>query len=137
MSRLRAALVTPLTGRLARFGRESATALTLWAGHAANLPPPWTGVDLEVLDAGEDAGPAMRAAADLQPDVLFGPYGSSTMLAAARAADRVVWNHGGERLGRRVGGLGAGDPAEPLREPAGVRSLVGLGGGGGRPLSRA
>lgn len=95
MSRLRAALVTPLTGRLARFGRESATALTLWAGHAANLPPPWTGVDLEVLDAGEDAGPAMRAAADLQPDVLFGPYGSSTMLAAARAADRVVWNHGG------------------------------------------
>ena len=30
-----AALVTPLTGKLARFGRESATALTLWAEHAA------------------------------------------------------------------------------------------------------
>ena len=38
MPHLRAALVTPLSGKLARFGQESATALTLWAEHAAELP---------------------------------------------------------------------------------------------------
>ena len=37
MPGLRADLVTPLTGKLALFGRESATALTLWAEHAADL----------------------------------------------------------------------------------------------------
>jgi branched-chain amino acid transport system substrate-binding protein len=37
----------------------------------------------------------MRAALDTRPDVLFGPYGSSTMLAAMRVTNRVVWNHGG------------------------------------------
>ena len=31
MHRLRATLVTPLSGKLTRFGRESAAALTLWA----------------------------------------------------------------------------------------------------------
>lgn len=46
MPGLRAALVTPLTGKLAHSGRESATALTLWAESAAELPAPWTGVDL-------------------------------------------------------------------------------------------
>ena len=95
MPGLRAALVTPLTGPLARFGRESATALTLWAEHAAELPAPWSGVDLEVWDAGPDPGAAMRAAAETRADVLFGPYGSSPALAAARATERVVWNHGG------------------------------------------
>lgn len=94
MTRLHAALVTPLTGSLDRFGREGAAALTLWAEHAADLPPPWTGVDLDVLDANPDPAAAARAAGT-HPGVLFGPYGSSTTLAAARATDRVVWNHGG------------------------------------------
>jgi branched-chain amino acid transport system substrate-binding protein len=95
MPRLRATLVTPLSGKLARFGRESATALRLWAEHAAELPARWTGVDLEVLDADLDPGAATRAAADAHPDVLFGPYGSSPSVSAARATDRVIWNHGG------------------------------------------
>jgi branched-chain amino acid transport system substrate-binding protein len=92
---LRATLVTPLSGKLARFGRESATALTLWAEQAAELPAPWIGVDLESFDADPDPGAAMRAAAETRPDVLFGPYGSSPALAATCATDRVVWNHGG------------------------------------------
>jgi ABC-type branched-subunit amino acid transport system substrate-binding protein len=95
MSRLRAIVVTPLTGSLIRFGRESAKALTLWAEHAAELPPSCTGVDLDVLDANPDPGGAMQAAVEARPDALFGPYGSGTTLAAARATDRVIWNHGG------------------------------------------
>ena len=102
MSELRAALVTPLTGSLARFGRESAAALTLWAEHAADLPPLWTGVDLDVLDADPDPEAAMRAAIEARPDVLFGPYGSSTTVAAASVTGRAIWNHGGatSRLSR-------------------------------------
>jgi branched-chain amino acid transport system substrate-binding protein len=95
MTRLRAALVTPLSGPLAPFGRAAALGLTLWAEHAARLPPPWTEVELAVRDTATDPGASMRAAVDTHPDVLFGPYGSSTMLAAMRATDRVVWNHGG------------------------------------------
>ncbi len=95
MSRLRAALVTPLTGPLADFGRAGAVALALWAEHAARLPPTWTGVDLDVRDANPDPGAAMRAAVGNRPDVLFGPYGSSTTVAAARAPDGVVCNHRG------------------------------------------
>ncbi len=95
MTRLRAALVTPLSGPLAPFGRAAAIGLALWAEHAARLPPPWTGVALDVRDTGTDPGASMRAAVATHPDVLFGPYGSSTMLAAMRATDRVVWNHGG------------------------------------------
>ena len=83
MPRLRAHLVTPLSGNLALFGRESAAALTLWAEHAAELPAPWSGVDLEVWNADPDPGAATRAAAGARPDVLFGPYGSSPALAAA------------------------------------------------------
>src|SRR5438105_9141854 len=95
MTTLRAALVTPLTGPLATFGRASATGLAVWAKHAARLPAPWTKVELDVRDTGSDSGAAMRAAVETRPDVLFGPYGSSTMLAAMRVTDRVVWNHGG------------------------------------------
>lgn len=95
MPGLRAALVTPLTGKLAGFGRAGATALTLWADHAAELPAPWTGVDLEVWDAAPDPGAAVRAAVAARPDILFGPYGSSPTVAAANATDRVIWNHGG------------------------------------------
>lgn len=65
MPKLRAALVTPTTGPLARFGRESAKALTLWAERAADLPAPWTGVELAVLDADPDPGAALRGAARL------------------------------------------------------------------------
>ena len=95
MTKLRAALVTPLSGPLAPFGRATATGLALWARHAARLSPPWTGVELDVRDTATDPGAAMRAAIDASPEVLFGPYGSSTMLAAMRVTDRVVWNHGG------------------------------------------
>jgi branched-chain amino acid transport system substrate-binding protein len=95
MTKLRAALVTPLSGSLATFGHASATGLTLWARYAARLPPPWTGVELDIRDTADDPEAPMRAAIDTHPDVLFGPYGSSTMLAAMRVNDRVVWNHGG------------------------------------------
>src|SRR5260221_14312753 len=95
MSKLRAALVTPLTGPLASYGRAAAAGLTLWATQSANLPPPWTGVELEVRDTANDPAAAMRAVIDTQPDVLFGPYGSSTMLAPARVANRGGGNHGG------------------------------------------
>src|SRR6266581_4964236 len=99
---LRAALVTPLTGPLASFGQACATGLTLWARHAARLPPPWTGVELDVRDIGSDVRASMRAAMNDHPDVLFGPYGSNTMLAAARSCKRVIWNHSGatSRLSR-------------------------------------
>src|SRR6266516_7056014 len=95
VTNLRATLVTPLTGPLAPFGQACATGLSLWARYAARLPPPWTGVELDVRDTAADPEAAMRAAIDTYPEVLFGPYGSSTMLAAMRATDRVVWNHGG------------------------------------------
>lgn len=102
MARLHAALVTPLTGPLSLFGRTCATALTLWAKRAANLPSPWTAVELDVRDTGSDVGAAVRAALETRPDVLFGPYGSGPMLSAARACERVLWNHGGasSRLAR-------------------------------------
>jgi len=95
MSKLRAALVTPLSGSLATFGRASATGLTLWARYAARLPSPWTGVELDIRDATADPAAAVRAAIDSRPNVVFGPYGSSTMITAMRATNRVVWNHGG------------------------------------------
>src|SRR5229473_5230236 len=95
MTKLRVALVTPLTGPLAPFGQASSIALALWAEHAAHLPPPWTGVELDVRDISNHPAAAIRVVLDTHPDVLFGPYGSSTMLAAMRVTDRVVWNHGG------------------------------------------
>ncbi len=102
MATLRVALVTPLTGPLGLFGRAGATALRVWAKHAAHLPSPWTEIDLDVLDSGSDVGAAIRTAVAKQPDVLFGPYGSGPMLSAARACKRVLWNHGGasSRLAR-------------------------------------
>lgn len=95
MATLRVALVTPLTGPLSLFGKTSATALTLWAKRAANLPSPWTGIELDVRDTGSDVSAAIRAALETQPDVLFGPYGSGPMIQAARSCERVLWNHGG------------------------------------------
>jgi len=92
---LRAALVTPLSGPLAAFGQAGAVALKLWAARAAALPRPWTRVELEVLDGHPSAGAAARQASARQPHVIFGPYGSGPAIAAVRATERMVWNHGG------------------------------------------
>lgn len=95
MSVIQAAVVTPVTGPLAMYGQAGVAALRIWAEAAANLPPPWLGVQLEVHDAHPDPATAMREAAEVHPDVIFGPYGTSPAVAAIRATDRVVWNHGG------------------------------------------
>ncbi len=95
MAILRVALVTPLTGPLARFGRAGSTALDVWARQAARLPAGWRGVKLEVHDAHPNPAQAMSASTASHPDVVFGPYGSSPAVAAAAATDRLVWNHGG------------------------------------------
>lgn len=94
MATLNALCVTPLSGPLARYGRAVVEGLRLWAEEAAELPPPWSGVRLEVRDARPDPE---KALADLGPrtNVLFGPYGSGPTIRVARATDRVVWNHGG------------------------------------------
>src|SRR6266511_2351334 len=95
MAILRVALVTPLTGPLARVGRAGSTALDVWARQAARLPAGWRGVKLEVHDAHPNPAQAMSASTASHPDVVFGPYGSSPAVAAAAATDRLVWNHGG------------------------------------------
>src|SRR5712691_6337332 len=95
MTVLRAVLVTPLSGPLARFGSPGASALRLWATHAPALAAPWTSVDFEVVDAQPSAAAAMREAVARNPNVLFGPYGPGPAVAALPATRRVVWNHGG------------------------------------------
>jgi hypothetical protein len=86
--RLSAALVTPLSGPLARYGLSGATALRLWAAEA--------GVDLAIADAYPSAAAAVASvAARHRIDVLFGPYGAGPAVAAARATPTVLWNHGG------------------------------------------
>jgi branched-chain amino acid transport system substrate-binding protein len=92
MPRLRAALVTPLTGPLSGFGRAGAAALTLWAERSPGLPG---GFDLSMIDAHPDPAAAMRQAVAAHPDLVLGPYGSSPALAAVGATGRPVWNHGG------------------------------------------
>src|SRR2546423_14707310 len=76
MTRLRAALVTPLTGSLAPFGYASAVGLTLWARYVAHLPSPWDGGELPVQETPTDPAEAMHEAIATHPAVLFGPYGS-------------------------------------------------------------
>ncbi|HEY1324929.1 MAG TPA: ABC transporter substrate-binding protein [Streptosporangiaceae bacterium] len=93
---LRAALVTPLSGPLGRFGRAGAAALSLWAGWRGGGFP--AGIELTVFDAHPDPVTALRTAERLAPDLLFGPYGSSTTAAVAGATSRLVWNHGGARV---------------------------------------
>ncbi|HEY2594531.1 MAG TPA: hypothetical protein VGK33_11580 [Chloroflexota bacterium] len=83
----KAALVTPLTGPLARYGQVSAAALQLWA-HMAE-------VELDVVDASPSAATAVRAALERTPDVVFGPYGRGSAAAAARTLEVPMWNHGG------------------------------------------
>lgn len=95
MSELRALLATPLSGPLARFGRAGAAALRLWAAEAADLPPPWRRVRLDLHDAYPDPAAAMRSGSASEPHLVFGPYGSHPSLQALAATERVVWNHGG------------------------------------------
>jgi branched-chain amino acid transport system substrate-binding protein len=95
MTALRAVLVTPLSGPLARFGSAGATALRLWATHAPALGAPFTSIDLEVVDAHPSAAAATRRAVAQNPDVLFGPYGAGPAVNASQATRRVIWNHGG------------------------------------------
>lgn len=88
---LRAVLVTPLTGPLARYGEAGATALRLWAE--------WHGapIDLSIVDAYPDPVAAAREAERRRPDLLFGPYGSGQTTAVAATTDRLLFNHGGAR----------------------------------------
>jgi branched-chain amino acid transport system substrate-binding protein len=84
---VRAALVTPLSGPLAEYGRAGAIALGLWADQSA--------VELTVLDTHPDPTRAVTAAERTRPDLLFGPYGSGPAARVLSATDRLVWNHGG------------------------------------------
>jgi branched-chain amino acid transport system substrate-binding protein len=88
--------VTPLSGPLGGFGQAGATALSLWADwHGSRFP---AGAELTVVDAHPDPVAAVLRAERLAPDLLFGPYGSSTTAAVAGATSRLVWNHGGARV---------------------------------------
>ena len=72
-NRLRAVLVTPLSGPLARYGVDGADALALWADEAAWLPVGWQVVELARVDAHPDPAAAMRAALAKPPEVIFRP----------------------------------------------------------------
>jgi hypothetical protein len=123
---LRAVLVTPLSGQLARFGTAGAAALRLWATGTPGLCAPWTAVDVEVMDAHPAAGAAMRAAAARRPDLLFGPYGSGPAVAALAATGRTVWNHGGAtgRLRRPAFGHAVNVPAPAADYFAGALRVI-------------
>jgi branched-chain amino acid transport system substrate-binding protein len=105
---LRAALVTPLSGPLGGFGQAGAAALSLWADWPSDRPSDGHSdrhgsrfparVELTVVDAHPDPVAALRRAERTAPDLLFGPYGSSTTAAVAGATSRLVWNHGGARV---------------------------------------
>lgn len=95
MSELRALVVTPLSGPLARFGRTTAAGLRLWADQAVELPRPWRAVRLRVEDAHPDPVLAMQRGLGSSPHLIFGPYGSGPTLQVLGATNRVVWNHGG------------------------------------------
>lgn len=91
---MRAALVTPLSGPLAEFGRAGASALRLWA-RSADVPRSAGPVEFSVHDSGPGVPAALRSALDGRPDLLFGPYGSGQAAAMARGTGRLIWNHGG------------------------------------------
>jgi len=91
---VRAALVTPLSGPLAGYGRAGAAALELWAGWFAGRDA----VKLETYDAYPDPVNAVRRAERDGFDLLFGPYGSGPAASAAGATKHLMWNHGGARV---------------------------------------
>jgi branched-chain amino acid transport system substrate-binding protein len=59
------------------------------------LPEAYSGIDLTVRDSFPHTAVALQEALKEKPDLLFGPYGSGPMLAAARTTSRIIWNHGG------------------------------------------
>src|ERR671934_67866 len=83
MGPLRAALVTPISGPLARFGTAGAAALRLWAMRASGVPAPWTGVELEVIDAYPSAATAMGR--ELGLELRATPYAPGQVAPAADA----------------------------------------------------
>lgn len=91
-ARLRAGACLSLTGRFAPFGQQAANGLRLWADTS--------GIDLTVVDDGSDPQvlkQRLPAVAD-EADVLFGPYSTLLMRAAAPIAEhagRLLFNHGG------------------------------------------
>ena len=91
MNRIRAAMVTPLTGPLSMYGRATWAAMRLWVEEIVAD----CSVDLKFYDAHPDPVEAVRRAEFFGPDVLFGPYGRGPALAVARATSRLVWNGGG------------------------------------------
>lgn len=97
MPTVRAALVTPLSGPLATYGRATASALRLWAERFAGPDS----VELEVVDAHPDAAEAVRRVERESPELLFGPYGSRPSSDVAAATSRLVWNHSGARIRAR------------------------------------
>jgi branched-chain amino acid transport system substrate-binding protein len=105
---VRAALVTPLSGPLAGYGRAGAVALELWAAQA--------GAALATHDAHPDPAAAVRAAERERPDLLFGPYGSGPARAVAAATSRLVFNHGGARVGLAENVVSVLAPAETYFE---------------------
>ena len=91
---LRAALVTPLSGPLADYGRAGVDALEIWASQFAGRPAP----RVATYDAHPHPATAVRRAERDGFDLLFGPYGSSPATAVAAATARLMWNHGGARV---------------------------------------
>ena len=91
MKPIRAAMVTPLTGPLALYGRVAGEAVRLWADEVAGPES----VALTLHDSHPDPVSAARQAEASRPDVLFGPYGRGPALAVARATSRLMWNGGG------------------------------------------
>ena len=91
MKPIRAAMVTPLNGPLALYGRVAGEAVGLWAEEVAEPES----VALTLYDTHPDPVSAVRQAEASRPDVLFGPYGRGPALAVARATSRLVWNGGG------------------------------------------
>jgi len=93
-------LSVSLSGPLRRQGQDAYDGIQLWVEHvvtAENLP-----LRLVALD---DASRVSRARANVtrllseeRVDLLLGPYGSGSTLAAARVAaahGKILWNHGG------------------------------------------
>src|ERR687894_950529 len=80
MPGLRAALVTPLTGKLARFGRESATALTLLSRARRRVAR--TVDQRGPGNLGRNAGPGLRSG----PTLTY----SSGLTGAARLSPRLA-----------------------------------------------
>lgn len=84
MPRLRAGLVTPLSGKLSRFGREGATALTLWAEHAA-------GETAMRSDAFETASRRLSSAR-IAPMLVIGLLGPSMPTSASSIARKAAFD---------------------------------------------